>query len=488
MTGIVTEGWPLTPDNLNILSGEVLNVKGYGATGDGATDDTANIQAAIDAVPPGGGVVVFPPGTYIIDPMSPLTIGGGTTLWMYGATLKVKAGEYAFTTSAVIRNSATVDYDAGTPHISHVAIFGGKIDGNIANVTFSASGGVSGVVLFQAKHVIIRDLVIRDLPGTNGNGYGVIARFSDDVHITNLDCDRTDRQGVAFWETTGSLRDSRVVHSYSHEPVLAGGSTPSDYQTTRVAVQGCYLDNRESVSTNPRVIRFTAGASGVIAANQILSTTTTGSYGVYLSSTLTQDVVVENNHIVGGEYTVLVSASGAPRYITLQGNSHLSAQNGLRDDSTNPDGLLRVSGDRFASILSQPVYAIVTGDIRMAGVRIEGGDTNVFFDEYRTLHLRDWHITGMASTSQSVNVAATSVTSACAPVVSGMLLESNTADQITIADHAYCSDNSAVLGGAGVKYGRAGTAYLWRDSTGDLRINFSPPTSDLSGTVVGTQS
>lgn len=42
------------------------NVKDYGATGDGVTDDRAAIQAAMNAAGPTGGTVCFPPGTYII--------------------------------------------------------------------------------------------------------------------------------------------------------------------------------------------------------------------------------------------------------------------------------------------------------------------------------------------------------------------------------------------------------------------------------------
>ena len=42
-----------------------INVKDYGAQGDGTTDDTAAIQAAFDAsVPTGGQTVFFPAGTY----------------------------------------------------------------------------------------------------------------------------------------------------------------------------------------------------------------------------------------------------------------------------------------------------------------------------------------------------------------------------------------------------------------------------------------
>lgn len=45
-----------------------FNVKDYGATGDGTTDDTSSIQDAIDACMTGeGGTVYFPPGIYQLD-------------------------------------------------------------------------------------------------------------------------------------------------------------------------------------------------------------------------------------------------------------------------------------------------------------------------------------------------------------------------------------------------------------------------------------
>lgn len=57
-----------TYDNIstNINTPVYINVKDYGALGNGVANDTAAIQAAIDVAGVSGGTVFFPPGTYLI--------------------------------------------------------------------------------------------------------------------------------------------------------------------------------------------------------------------------------------------------------------------------------------------------------------------------------------------------------------------------------------------------------------------------------------
>lgn len=61
-----------------VNTANMLNVRDFGAKGDGTTNDTAAIQAAVDkAKSDGGGVVYIPNGTYIVDFVN---IGGDTIL------------------------------------------------------------------------------------------------------------------------------------------------------------------------------------------------------------------------------------------------------------------------------------------------------------------------------------------------------------------------------------------------------------------------
>ncbi|MGI9072221.1 MAG: glycosyl hydrolase family 28-related protein [Bryobacteraceae bacterium] len=61
-----------------------IDVKTYGATGNGSTDDTAAIQSAINKLPPSGGTILFPCGTYLIGEGSSnvgLTISASQMSW-----------------------------------------------------------------------------------------------------------------------------------------------------------------------------------------------------------------------------------------------------------------------------------------------------------------------------------------------------------------------------------------------------------------------
>lgn len=92
---------------LNVPGGVVvpsdwINVKAHGAIGNGTTDDTAAIQASINALPSGGGVVYLPSGTYKIT--SALTIvsdiflrGAGANATIIKQTSTTAHGIYALT-------------------------------------------------------------------------------------------------------------------------------------------------------------------------------------------------------------------------------------------------------------------------------------------------------------------------------------------------------------------------------------------------------
>jgi hypothetical protein len=70
-----------TPRALKDRASDVVNVKDFGAKGDGTTDDTAALRAAIASAWTGanaGAKVFVPPGTYITDR---LTLHTGQTLW-----------------------------------------------------------------------------------------------------------------------------------------------------------------------------------------------------------------------------------------------------------------------------------------------------------------------------------------------------------------------------------------------------------------------
>jgi hypothetical protein len=104
-----------------------LNVKDFGARGDGATDDTVAIQQALNAVPPtpNGGVVFFPPGIYPISDDLQVTKSNTTLLGMGAGVSTLKIGTFWNTPPFSGSVPAMVNlFGQQTAHIAHIQVQG----------------------------------------------------------------------------------------------------------------------------------------------------------------------------------------------------------------------------------------------------------------------------------------------------------------------------------------------------------------------------
>lgn len=93
----------------------VVNPKNVGAAGNGTHDDTAALRAAIDALPAAGGIVVFPPGTYLKREQLLRIQKSHVFLWapngratLHGTNREYTAAERANPSFCGVRQQATI--------------------------------------------------------------------------------------------------------------------------------------------------------------------------------------------------------------------------------------------------------------------------------------------------------------------------------------------------------------------------------------------
>lgn len=151
MVGFIQAGAGAVARTLQSKLRDIVSVKDYGATGDGVTDDTAAIQAAIDSLTATGGTVYFPPGTYLISAELTASISG---LELRGASrertllLQTALGANIVNSSAYYfrLSNMKLDYD-GTP-TAGAAI---RATGSFAHLDNFLVGSAYNAVLIQGS-------------------------------------------------------------------------------------------------------------------------------------------------------------------------------------------------------------------------------------------------------------------------------------------------------------------------------------------------
>lgn len=229
-----------------------FNVVSYGAAGDGATNDVAAIQAAIDAASAaGGGVVFLPEGTYAVES----EIALASNVWLEGASWK----------SLIKRTAVTID------NLLH----GVQVD-NIQLRNFSIDGQRS----IQTKH-------------TSDSDHNNI-RFTDcnNVVVENIESYNSVYHGVFITADTSPQDDSSVV-----------------------AVRDCYLHDNGFRACHIHGTDDNALDDVIVIGNVCVDNgadpTSGDDTGIYVPLTNINSAVVSNNIIHGdGGFGLVLDGTG----------------------------------------------------------------------------------------------------------------------------------------------------------------------------------
>ncbi|MFR3728044.1 glycoside hydrolase family 28 protein [Lacrimispora sp.] len=187
-----------------------LNVRKFGARGDGICDDTGAIQAAVMCCPPNGRVFV-PAGTYRIRN---LFLKNGLTLELgKGALLQAfqERNEYPVLPGIIQSNENCEDYNLGTWEGNPLDAMASVITGiAVENVTICGEGTIDGggdfekwwismvnrippyrprvIFLNRCRNILIQGITIRNSPAWNIHPY-----FSENIRIYGITLESPDK-------------------------------------------------------------------------------------------------------------------------------------------------------------------------------------------------------------------------------------------------------------------------------------------------------
>jgi len=258
-----------TSDQTKNLNNSLYNVKDYGATGDGTTNDTTDVQAAIDACEAaGGGVVYFPEGHYMVNP---LTVDSSyVTIRGVGRSSLVQLIAQNLTTlgdHGVFEIYGTGLVDLVGMVVEHIAI-----DGNKGNHTGTAGlnmelidakywlGGViqncflynsisEGVDIDESDFVLIQANEIRN---TGGNGIHISTNSTRCRVMNNFaeDCGED-------WTRSGIDQ-----HSSASDSLYVGNYCIGNYRNYNIVGSGATFTGNKSIGTGVTAADVYSGATG----------------------------------------------------------------------------------------------------------------------------------------------------------------------------------------------------------------------------------
>ena len=317
----------------------------YGATGNGTTDDTAAVQAALTAVgAAGGGTLYVPPGTYLLS--SALSAGAGVSLLGAGPGVSV------LSQSSTGANGITYNPTA----LSGISVSGlsivGPGSGSGVGLLIEANGGGGQATSCVVENVAVKSMGSHGVQIVNGSGcsvsgLNVSSLGGNGVTITGSGNSVSACTGGATVVLTGTVAQAATVSATGNVQVgtasslgdngagelqLANATTvPTTNPTGGVALYA------QSSTPVPVRIRDTAGnvrglvdAVALATANQS-TTSTSQTASTYLT------IAVEANATYLMEESLIFSNSSASGTLATSFTGPSGATMQWNDTSTSTD-------------------------------------------------------------------------------------------------------------------------------------------------------
>ncbi len=323
------------------LGSSVISVGDYGAKGDGTTDDTAAVNAAIAALPSSGGTVFFPEGTYLLD--GQVSVPDNCTLLGCGrGSIILVDDTFDSDKRSVILNSdqtdgnenITIDNLCFTVTADAVLTYTGHPRGpvSMARVTglrltriFTKDYyGRTFIWLWGCKHVHISGCDIENKKTlTAGGGIWIYGGYdtdhgttdwdSYDIVVTGNSITTHADEGLCFWGSYADIYDVTVTGNYLFNDIgtacwplsiigfYTEGGTASRY-VTDVSVTGNVIDGGLIVRSNTARINISGNAITGQGTTHMSVAVVKNSSG---TSDKPADIVISGNTIIDAGYGVI---------------------------------------------------------------------------------------------------------------------------------------------------------------------------------------
>jgi len=360
----------------------VVNVKGFGAKGDGITDDSAAIQAAIDSIT--AGTVFIPRGTYICN--SKLTLKSNIWLIGSGATLEftdtTANGIEAIGTDAnklygividglrIVGQGAT--HSGNGIHFEYVVPYG---DFQIVSIRNTVVSNFGNYQLYMSNcyggNVSVKNCYF----GGYGVGNGVYLYLCNGFRGENWEVHHYKENGIGVMVERGQPYQFKNVICETEELNAIGFYITGD-GTRAVTIDGCYtetmtipvkVDGLNVVGVNIRGSHLAAetGGTGILIDNA-KSVIIEGNhfYGNYskiidVTSNATDVYIGVNDYseVTSGTITNLATNYGVPIDWYYRFDVPVSAVEDL--DRTGSSGLITKTAYRISGYQYRPVRAVL---------------------------------------------------------------------------------------------------------------------------------